>query len=226
MGFKSLQFNGVSWEISLLGEDVYLLQAPSDISIDSIHSTSHAIEKLLSKQLLDIVPAYDSIALFSKLSFDQIAKRLQNSKGIDSENSIQSKKQIIPICYELGLDLKHIGTHAGLSIDAVIETHLKGTYRSLFIGFTPGFIYADGLDLSLACPRKANPRTHIEAGSIGIGGEQTGIYSLNSPGGWNIIGQTPMKLFDHSQHPPMKVEVGTTFSFKQISKEEFESWAN
>lgn len=203
-----------------------LLEAPKDISIDVIHSSAKNIENILGQELLDIVPAYDSIAIFSDLEPSKLIQKLQNSKINKSEISIKSKILTIPICYELGLDLEHIGQHSKLSVDEIIEIHLARTYKSLFIGFTPGFIYADGLDQRLSCPRKDNPRTHIAAGSVGIGGKQTGIYSLESPGGWNIIGRTPMNLFKIDLDPPMKVEVGTTFKFERISKKEFESWEN
>lgn len=220
----SFQFNQIKWNASFLGEKVILLEAPKGISIDTIHTSSHIIEKVLGSELKDIVPAYDSIALFTSVGLEDLGNRL-NSPSTKFTNSVKRPTHLkIPICYEFGLDLVEISDYSGLSENRIIDIHLAGTYRSLFVGFTPGFIYSDGLDSRLACPRKANPRTHIPAGSVGIGGAQTGIYSLDSPGGWNIIGRTPMTLFDIRRNPPMTIDVGTTFSFERISKDAFESW--
>ncbi len=150
--------------------------------------------------------------------------KLRNSVFLDHHFSFQKKVIEIPICYEYELDLDPLGEYVKLSREEIIAIHLADTYRSLFIGFTPGFIYADGLDHRLYCPRKSNPRTSVPRGSIGIGGQQTGIYSLESPGGWNIIGRTPVKLFDFALNPPMKIKVGTSFRFKRITKKEFIEW--
>ena len=219
-----LQFNGVEWKVVSLSEEALLLQAPPEISIDQIHASARLIELTIGEDLLDMVPAYDSIAVFAGISTAALVKKLSGQK-LDLQAAASASKCVeIPICYELGLDLESISEHAGCSVDSVISTHLAGTYRSLFVGFTPGFIYADGLEPSLECPRKTSPRTRIEAGSVGIGGTQTGIYSLESPGGWNILGRTPMKLFDPVLSPPMRIEVGATFRFKRITLKEFESW--
>jgi len=203
---------------------VILLEAPKDISIDNIHGSVRIIEKALGEDLKDIVPAYDSIALFTSIGLGELSQQLNSTQPEATNFTSQSTHLKIPICYELGLDLTEISIHSGMSEESIIDVHLAGTYRSLFIGFTPGFIYADGLDARIACPRKANPRTNVIAGSVGIGGGQTGMYSLDSPGGWNIIGRTPMVLFDKRRNPPLAIEIGSTFSFERISKEAFESW--
>jgi len=212
------------WNISTLGEGVILLKGPTDIPIASIHQTTLAIEHILGVELRDIVPAYDSIALFTDLEKDVLLQKLAIYSKEAGKAQTEKHSFEIPICYELGLDLAEVCSHTGLSEREVIDIHLQGNYTSLFIGFTPGFIYADGLDSRLSCPRKSDPRTHISPGSIGIGGDQTGIYSLESPGGWNIIGRTPITLFDPDKNPPMTIEVGVEFSFKRISKQEFEQW--
>lgn len=201
-----------------------MLECPVHTPIEQIHGSTHLIEQILSDHLEDIVPAYHSIAIFSNLSIEDIHASLEGKD--ESKEERPRSKQIVklPICYELGLDLERVEKSANLSTDQVIELHLRGTYRSLFIGFTPGFIYADGLDEKLACVRLENPRSIIPAGSVGIGGNQTGIYSLASPGGWNIIGRTPEKIFDAKKEPPMLIDVGTQYEFYRISKAEFEAW--
>ncbi len=209
-----------------MGEKVILLKCDRSEDIEVIHQSSHAIVEILGDKLDDIVPAYNSIAVFTHLSIDELSAVLAKSKTKGFEPKFSNEILKLPICYELGLDIDRIGFKAKISNEKLIELHLAGVYRSLFIGFTPGFIYADGLDEKLACPRLENPRTNIPAGSVGIAGNQTGIYSLASPGGWNIIGRTPSKIFDAGRPKPMLIDVGTKYCFYRITKEEFVSWEN
>ncbi len=222
---QSLRFNNTSWEIFQLGEKCILLQAPN-IQIEKIHESTRLIKTVLGNLITDIVPSYNSIALFYSTEKSSLIEKLETTKVTAEKKSKKIQRLEIPICYELGLDLADVAVHAGIGKEEVIKTHLSGVYRAILIGFTPGFIYMDGLDEQLACPRKENPRKFIEPGSVGIGGEQTGIYSLASPGGWNIIGRTPMPLFDPKQQPPMSIEVGSEVSYVRMSIKEFEAWGS
>ncbi|MEM6642509.1 MAG: allophanate hydrolase subunit 1 [Bacteroidota bacterium] len=221
---KSLQINDENWGLKTLGSAVYLLQAPSKITIHQIHRITNAIVEALSDQLIDIVPAYDSIALFTSLRKKQLKSILEGLTIFPEKQTTQSPPKMIPICYEMGIDLERISRHTKLPLEELIALHLQGNYTVDLIGFTPGFIYAGGLSPVLACPRLSEPRVNVEAGSIGIGGDQTGIYSLKSPGGWNIIGRTPLKLFDFEKSPPLSLALGSQFQFQRISKNDFESW--
>lgn len=223
---KSLQFNGVSWKVTHLGETVILLECASSVRIEKIHQCSRIVIEILGKELVDIVPAYHSIAVFTSLSIEDLVNRLKNVET--DEHSTMATLAIVelPICYEVGLDTERISKHNGLSLKEMISMHLNGVYRSLFVGFTPGFIYADGLDEQLNCPRLDNPRKGIAAGSVGIAGNQTGIYSIESPGGWNIIGRTPVKIFDSTRDEPMLIGIGQQYKFHRITKSEFEAWGN
>ncbi|MEQ9468984.1 MAG: allophanate hydrolase subunit 1 [Ekhidna sp.] len=221
---KSLQFNHLTWRVSLLGEEVILLECDKGSPIELIHESTLLIEQTLGRHLKDIVPAYHSIAIFTSLKLQEVITKLNGLSESAREHSPSVEVLELPICYEAGLDLPRVTAETGLSEDQVIEKHLVGTYRSLFIGFTPGFIYADGLDISLACPRLDKPRNQVLSGSVGIAGEQTGIYSLASPGGWNIIGRTPVKIFDPAKNPPMLIHVGVRYRFYRITQKEFESW--
>ncbi|WP_424962785.1 5-oxoprolinase subunit PxpB [Ekhidna sp.] len=223
---KSLQFNNISWRVSLLGEEVVLLECGKGTQIEKIHQSTYIIEQAIGGDLIDLVPAYHSVAVFSKLGTDEIIKRLDGLEGPAKQITDREEEIELPICYEEGLDLSKVAENSGMSEDQVIERHLKGTYRSLFIGFTPGFIYADGLHESLACPRLEYPRKRIPSGSVGIAGGQTGIYSLVSPGGWNIIGRTPTRIFDPTKSQPMLINVGTSYRFYRITQKEFDSWQN
>lgn len=222
---QSLQFNQISWNVSRLGESVLLLESKG-ISIDQVHSSTHLAKKVLGSSLVDIVPSYTSIALFHQPGNKTILEKLSSQQINVNDLKASHQKIEMPICYELGLDLEALANHAGHSREELITRHLGQTYSAVLIGFTPGFIYLGGMDASLSCPRRSSPRKQLEAGSVGIGGSQTGIYSLNSPGGWNIIGRTPLPLFDIEKQPPLAIEIGTEVRFKRISKKEFERWEN
>ncbi|MEP0986000.1 allophanate hydrolase subunit 1 [Ekhidna sp.] len=221
-----LQFNSISWEACLLGEQVVLLSCDVGIPIEKIHQSVQIIENTLEGDLYDIVPTYHSIAVFSNLALSNLISRLEGKSMTLSINKKAKKTLEIPICYEFGTDLDRVANENQLTKNEVIDFHLQGTYRALFFGFTPGFIYADGLSEKLYCPRLETPRNRVGEGSVGIAGNQTGIYSLASPGGWNIIGRTPVKLLDIEQQHSNFIDVGATYRFFQISKSAFDSWDN
>ena len=221
-----LLFNKINWKASLLGEQVILLEAPADIDVSAIHQSAYLVQELLGNNLTDIVPAYHSMALFTPLSLNEVVAIIEGKTG-NNMKFFESKKTIeLPICYEEGLDFDRMERETGLRKDEIIRLHLKDTYRAVFIGFTPGFIYADGLDKRLTCNRLENPRKSVPQGSVGIGGSQTGIYSLTSPGGWNIIGRTPIRLFEREKQPPLHINIGDEYRFFRITRKEFVKWAN
>lgn len=129
----------------------------------------------------------------------------------------------IPVCYgnEYGPDLEHVATYHDLAIEEVIAIHSSCEYLIYAIGFAPGFPYMGGMSTQIATPRKATPRLVIPAGSVGIAGTQTGIYPLATPGGWQLIGRTPLTLFRPNQHPPVLLESGMSIRFRAIDEEEY-----
>lgn len=132
----------------------------------------------------------------------------------------------IPVCYdsEFALDLAELSTHAQLPEAEVVRLHSSAEYVVQCVGFTPGFPYLGGLPPELATPRRANPRTRVPAGSVAIGGSQAGIYPLSSPGGWNVIGRTPLRLFSEEREQPALLAVGDRVRFHPISIDEFHAW--
>ena len=137
----------------------------------------------------------------------------------------ETRKRIfeIPVCYggEYGPDIANIAEHAGLSEEEVIRVHSSRDYLIYMLGFLPGFTYLGGLDERLHTPRLANPRIRIPAGSVGIGGSQTGIYPLDSPGGWQLMGMTPVKTYDPSREMPILVEAGDYIRFVPVDEAEY-----
>ena len=153
----------------------------------------------------EVVPSYTSVLVrFDPLAttHEDISERL---RGLDMDGEAQARPRVveIPVRYggEWGPDLAFVADHAGMTEAEVIALHSQRPYRIYMIGFLPGFPYLGGLDARLHTPRLDSPRTRIPAGSVGIGGQQTGVYPVESPGGWRIIGRTPMKLFDPDRPP-------------------------
>jgi inhibitor of KinA len=177
--------------------------------------------------LRNIHPAYNSVLI----SFDPIVVppkefELQVTPLLDKLNSVilASPRLVeIPVCYDKSLapDLEFVANHAGLAINDVVQLHASVEYLVYFIGFTPGFPYLGELLDGLATPRLATPRLHVPGGSVAIGGKQTGIYSLPSPGGWRIIGRTPLKLFRPRETSTTLLEIGDHVTFRPISLQEF-----
>lgn len=158
------------------------------------------------------------------ISYEEIRDRMQTILKIDVKADAARKKIYeIPVCYggEFGPDLDNIAQHAGLSPEEVIQIHSSRDYLIYMLGFLPGFCYLGGLDERIHTPRLANPRLKISAGSVGIGGSQTGIYPLDSPGGWQLMGMTPVKTYDPQREVPILVEAGNYIRFIPIDKDEF-----
>lgn len=181
--------------------------------------------------LLDIVPAYRVVTfVFDPLVIDIVAfqsfLRVHLAQQLDDSTSNDGKLYKVPVLYdeEVGLDLLEVAEYHDLSVAEVIRLHTNPTYRIYMLGFLPGFAYLGGLDAKLHTPRKETPRLRIPAGSIGIAGQQTGYYPVVSPGGWQIIGQTPLVVFD-ANRPEINFHAGDSVQFYAIDKHEFQQLA-
>jgi inhibitor of KinA len=152
--------------------------------------------------------------------------RGQTAEGT-AEHEVKGHSFRIPVCYDgdYGPDLEWVARQKGLSVEEVIRIHYSGSYRIYMIGFLPGFPYMGKLNSRLEIPRKDRP-VSVMRGGVGIAGIQTGIYPLSSPGGWQIIGRTPVRLFDWQADPPIRFQCGDQVEFYPISREEFLDWKN
>ncbi len=132
----------------------------------------------------------------------------------------------IPVCYggEFGPDLEHVAEWNGLTPDDVVGLHSSAEYRVFFLGFCPGFPYLGGLPEAIATPRLEVPRKNVPEGSVAIGGGQTGIYPIASAAGWNVVGRTPLRLFQPHRHPPTLLWMGDRLRFVPVSRDEYERW--
>ncbi len=210
------------------------VQLGSEIS-DEINDRVYALADLLGESSLpwlrELVPTYRSLLVYYdafEVDYDEIKSELTELMD-RHESSISAASDRPRFVYELptayggehGPDLESVADNAGLSVEEVIRIHSGIDYRVYMIGFSPGFPYLGGMDPRIATPRLATPRTRVAAGSVGIAESQTGVYPSASPGGWQLIGRTPVKLFDHTKHPPSVLQPGHYVRFVPIDTERF-----
>jgi inhibitor of KinA len=171
---------------------------------------------------LQMTHAYHSLLVnfYDDIDFDKqvlVLKEIYNT----SNNRIKRSSKLwrIPVCYDIsfGIDLKTISLDKKMSKDDIIKRHSQAIYTVYFIGFLPGFLYLGGLDDAIAMPRKETPRLNIDKGAVAIGGDQTGVYPNTSPGGWNIIGNSPINFFDVTKTEPCFVNAGDKIEFYPVS---------
>ena len=210
-------------------------------TLDEVIRAFHLLQHAAILGVIEFAPAYTSIALFfdpvaitkSNVApdriFDWLTAKIQRTL-VSGHGNLRKKtagpRSIeIPVCYEpeFGFDLDRVAEHTKLSEREIVDLHTGTEYRVACIGFVPGFPFLAGLPPQLATPRWDTPRKEIPPGSIGIGGAQTGIYPLRSPGGWNLIGRTPLNLFDPTKDPPTLLRPGDRVRFRAITRAEFES---
>ena len=212
------------------GERSILIEWPSEIdknTLDDVVFYKEKLEKSLIKEIIYINNAYNSILISYSSIIENIYDDILELKAIySSEINVIAKPSTlwrIPVCYddEFAIDLDEISLHKKLSKKEIITLHSNAIYTVFFIGFLPGFLYLGGLNKQLYVPRKPTPRLHIEKGAVGIGGTQTGIYPNISPGGWNIIGNSPINFFDGNKEEPCFAKAGDKIQFYAITKKKY-----
>lgn len=187
------------------------------------------IEKSGLDGIVEMVPTYRSLLVSynpMKIKYNALCNKLREFEdNLGDSGSEPAKVVEIPTIYggEYGPDIEFVAQHNNLSIDEVIEIHSSRDYLIYMLGFTPGFPYLGGMSEKIETPRLKTPRTKIPAGSVGIAGKQTGIYPIDSPGGWQLIGRTPVKLFDPFAEPPVLLNAGDYVRFVPIDENEYKS---
>lgn len=226
------------YTIGPLGDSALLIHFGNKIDNDinkKVLRLFHKLQQLSLKEITDLVPAYSSLAIYydvmalhqkEKRAFDVMKEKVEPLlKEKNSEAILQSRSVKIPVCYaqRFGADLKTLAVDKHLTAEEVVQLHTATTYRVYMIGFLPGFAYMAKVDERITMQRKSTP-ANVVAGSVGIAGEQTGIYPFTSPGGWNIIGRTPVKLFDKEKAEPVLLQPGDEIQFYSITEDEFENY--
>lgn len=215
-------------EIIPLGDAALMVQVGD--SLGEVLAITRQLERARIPGAIEIVSAFASVAVFlqspNELENARRAVALALTHPEPPRDEVASATLEIPICYdeEFALDVARISEHCQLSPTEIARAHAAGDYHVRCVGFTPGFPFLSGLPDELATPRRPTPRPAIAAGSVAIGGKQSGIYSVVSPGGWNIIGRTPLQLFDAARAPAALLQVGNRVRFRAITREQFDRW--
>ncbi|WP_245777007.1 5-oxoprolinase subunit PxpB [Sinomicrobium oceani] len=211
-----------------MGEKAILVEWPERIDetvLEDVLRFRHIIREKYGNAC-ELVPAYHSLlVIFRKLSdTDKEIKILRSLYPERKHKSLKRRLWYIPVCYEagFGLDTDTLISEKGLTAETLISLHTGAEYTVYAIGFLPGFMYLGGLDPGLYAPRREEPRLKVPKGAVGIGGKQTGIYPQESPGGWNIIGNSPIPLFDVSAKKPCRIRVGDKVKFFPVRKAEYD----
>lgn len=235
----------MNWRLALLGDHALVFSLEEKMSeeiIEKIMALKKTIEAFHFDFIKELIPSYhtltlvydidlfyqNNIAIKNNQSVIEFGNSLLNAfkhstTKINTENTSE-KKIRIPVCYDerFGIDLENIVSKNKISIEEIIKIHTEETYLVYCLGFLPGFAYMGKVNAAIQIARHASPRKEVQAGSVGIAGMQTGIYPMNSPGGWQIIGRTPIKIFDKDPAILGKLSAGSRIQFYPIDFAEFE----
>ncbi len=201
-----------------------------DVAVnDRVMAYRTAAEKAGIPGVAEIVPTYRSLLILydpSVITYASLTKKLLSLSGIKGASTSQNCRLLkVPCLYggEAGPDLAELAAAKGMTEEEVIRLHSAPEYKVYMLGFLPGFVYLGGLDSRIAAPRLATPRTLIPEGSVGIGGSQTGVYPVSSPGGWRLIGKTPLPFYDPESDTPILCRAGDHIRFIPVDRPEYDS---
>lgn len=204
------------------GDAALLVKAGDDISLETntvVRKMWYVFDKNPVEGVTDLIPSYNELLICYDplcLAAEDLLEKVHAFEGVLHTVTLPEGSLVeIPVSYggEAGPDLVEVATINGISIEEVIQIHSGVDYFVYALGFTPGFCYLGGMDPRIAAPRKDNPRVRVAAGSVGIAGQQTGIYPIESPGGWQIIGTTGLRLFDPEREPVFLISPGDRLRF-------------
>lgn len=224
------------------GDHAIMMEFGTEIDLNiqqNIQVVAALLDEVQPEWMVEYIPAFTTMTIcYDPLSVSQLSKErclpydfvreqvVKLMEGLTTDLSSESRVVEIPVCYggEFGPDLEEVARINSLTCDEVIKIHSKGEYVVYMIGFAPGFPFIGGMPETIAAPRKETPRLKIPAGSVGIAGKQTGVYPIETPGGWQLIGRTPLKLFCPEAEQPSLLQAGDRIIFKPISLEEYREW--
>ena len=217
-------------ELHSAGENAMTLYLGHETSPEvsaRVQAAAQAVEAALGPDLIDLVPSYASLLIiYDPFSTDHlsVAHRVKACVANLAEvSTTEGSTVVLPVYYhpEVGEDLENLAESAGLSVEQLIDIHSGTEYRVYAIGFAPGFAYLGQVDERIAAPRLATPRQRVPRGAVAIADRQTAVYPEVSPGGWNLIGRCPQRMFDPDAEPTMPVSVGDRVRFEPVDKQQF-----
>ena len=207
---------------------LYLGEQTSPEVSGRVQAAAAAIEAALGDQLIDLVPSYASLLIiYDAMATDHLSVSTRIRQAMKSLTTLSTDQQtntvVLPVYYapESGEDLTAIASRANITIEEVIELHTALEYRVYAIGFAPGFAYLGEVDPRIAAPRLSTPRAKVPRGAVAIADRQTAVYPAVSPGGWNLIGRCPLRMFNPERDPIMPVAVGDRVRFEAIDKQHY-----
>ncbi|SHJ20455.1 sensor histidine kinase inhibitor, KipI family [Dethiosulfatibacter aminovorans DSM 17477] len=218
-------------KVMAISDNSIMIEYPAEISEEinrCIRSVTREIGDRISDLIVDIIPAYHTITVnydCLDVDYNSLLEKIEEIVSMSMDDGDEEREIVeIPVCYEepYGLDIDEVCSIHNMTREELVKRHTAPEYLVYMVGFTPGFPYLGGMDESIATPRKKEPRSRIPAGSVGIAGSQTGVYPIESPGGWQIIGRTPLKLFDPYRENPVLIEAGQYIKYRSISSKEYE----
>ncbi len=222
----------MDYSFSPLGDQAIILEIGNEIN-EETHHRVRAVTALLETDppqwMTEFIPAFTTVSIvYSPLHISYGEAKLELAALLKkaSEITLPPPRTIeIPVCYggDHGSDLEYVARHNGLSAEEVIAIHTGASYTVHMIGFAPGFPYLGGMSEKIAAPRKVSPRVTIPERSVGIAGNQTGVYPISTPGGWQLIGRTPTRLFLPDHEIPSLLSAGDTVVFRQITADEYQT---
>ena len=211
------------------GDQAVVVELGDDISPETnrrVRDLTAAVDRAAVAGVYDLMPTYRSLLIYYDpltISYSSLKEKLEDIEENVDEAALDSPQVVrIPTLYggEFGPDLEFVAQNAGISTDEVVDIHSGADYLIYMMGFSPGFPYLGGLSEKLHTPRLQTPRTEIPAGSVGIAESQTGVYPVASPGGWRLIGRTPVKMFDQNNEPPSLLSAGDYIRFVPLAGED------
>lgn len=223
----------LDYSFSPLSDQAIVIEVGQEIN-EEVQARVRAVSQLLENKpphwLVEIIPAFTTITAFYKptaATYETVKAELREVLHQAEESMASEPRTVeIPVCYggDFGPDLDFVAEHNGLTTEEVIDIHTSGTYSVHMIGFAPGFPFIGGMSEKIAAPRRNSPRLRIPERTVGIAGKQTGVYPIETPGGWQLIGRTPIRLFRPENSIPSLLQAGDKVVFKRITESEYHAW--
>ncbi|MDE3841208.1 kinase inhibitor [Bacillus methanolicus] len=229
----------MEYRLHPLGDNAVIIELGEDINIETqqkVKMITSILDNNPPEWMIEYIPAFTTVTVFYNpvktsnllnykiLPYVYVCEQLQQLLArLKTDKTIKPRVVEIPVCYggEFGPDLEYVAAFNGLTTEEVIDIHSSSDYLVYMIGFAPGFPYIGGMSEKIATPRRETPRLKIPSGSVGIAGKQTGVYPIETPGGWQLIGRTPLKLFRPNEEPPSLLMAGDKIQFVPISYNEY-----